>query len=324
MWETILATVSGLGGAGLGAAGALLVQRAKRRDDAVAAEAEAGRAKAAATEAYNEVTLEIIATARVAARVWLMTSERVIADLQQGRPVDSERYDEQLQAELKEFTATLYRCMVRRAHRDGMRLQTPLLRPGVRNRPFVDELSETSQRIRDALHHDADTQIQTALADIQTHVRTTYDRINTFLIQSTEAITNEPLPAVSRLRRPTSAQLALAEEGRRRFLRARAAFTMLNAAERELLRVIAQEPEPVAADGPFPLIDPAAFTSDAVEETPARTALTERQTALDRAVLKLTEAGLIQVAHPANAERRELVEVTVLGRAAADYGLSIR
>ncbi|MEV7521730.1 hypothetical protein [Streptomyces sp. NPDC091371] len=174
MAETILATISGLGGAGLGAAGALLVQRAKHRDDATAAAVAADRAD-------DALTLEIIATARVAARAWLTISQHVIADLQNGRAVDAQRYDDQLQAEYKEFTSALYRL--------GGRLPTTRQSSGPVSGPLADQLSESTQRIRDALYGSTGTAVLHAeLAELRSQVSTAYSAVNTFLVRGTEAV----------------------------------------------------------------------------------------------------------------------------------------
>ncbi|MGW6854457.1 hypothetical protein ACWGCK_37760 [Streptomyces virginiae] len=188
MWETILATVSGLGGAGLGAGGALLVQRAKRRDDAAAAAATARRAE-------EELTLEIIAAARAAARAWLIAAERAISDLQLGRAVDAERYDGQLQAELREFTSGLYRMAGRRL--PDTRLTGTWTRPAgpFDSRPLVDQLSDTSQRIREAIHHGTGSPLpQTELEGTLTEARSTFWAINEFLIRNTQALTEQLFP----------------------------------------------------------------------------------------------------------------------------------
>ncbi|MHA5049906.1 hypothetical protein [Streptomyces sp. SD15] len=232
MLETILATVSGLGGASLGAASTLLVQRARRRDDAAAAtlaaersaqaareaaEREASHAREAAEceatraiEAYlreseradetrkaaeSAITLEMLATARVAARVWLITAERAISDLQQGHAADPERYDEQLQAELKEFTSTLYRLATR-----DLRYLGNSTRGQQDNRALVELLSETSQHLRDALRINADARLpRNELDDLFRKARDAFQTTNAFLVGNTEAITGRRIPDVERV-----------------------------------------------------------------------------------------------------------------------------
>ncbi|MFJ9811121.1 hypothetical protein ACIRTB_23130 [Streptomyces sp. NPDC101158] len=222
MWETILATVSGLGGAGLGAASTLFVQRAKRRDDAAAAalaaqrsaeaareaaEREAGlareafvreteRADKAAAEAESSLTLEMIATARVAARLWLITAERAISDLQRGQAAAGERYDEQLQEELKEFTSTLYRLSARRRLPNQ---RHPELGTGG-NVVLVELLSETSQYLRDALRISADARLPpNELEVLLWKARDAFQTANAYLIDSTEAIAGRQVPFVERV-----------------------------------------------------------------------------------------------------------------------------
>ncbi|MGW1116903.1 hypothetical protein ACWD5B_07310 [Streptomyces tanashiensis] len=167
MLETILATVSGLGGAGLGVGGALLVQRAKRRDDTELAESsarrDAARAEATARRAEEQLTLEILATARVAARGWLIAAERAINDLQHCQTVDAERNDEQIQAELKEFTTALYRVPPRWTP-NGWLGGSPV------SRPLVEQLSEMSLLLRNVLHSSqpARTELESTLSRART------------------------------------------------------------------------------------------------------------------------------------------------------------
>ncbi|NEB57005.1 hypothetical protein G3I48_32725 [Streptomyces griseus] len=66
--EAILALVSGLGGAGIGAGGAIWVQRAKRRDDAAAASLAAERAEAAAVAAAAQAERQAAQAAELAER----------------------------------------------------------------------------------------------------------------------------------------------------------------------------------------------------------------------------------------------------------------
>ncbi|MFJ2078523.1 hypothetical protein OH797_30905 [Streptomyces anulatus] len=227
MVETIFAAVSGLCGASLGAASTLLVQRARRRDDAAAASLAAERSAQAAREAAEReasqareaaeheralaiqayfreaeradakekaaasaLTVEMLATARVAARMWLITAERAIRDLQQGHAVDPERYDEQLQAELKEFTSTLYRIATRH-------LGHPAL--GRSNRALVELLSETSQHLRDALRINVGARLpESELDDLVQDARHVFGMANAYLVDNTEAITGRRIEDVER------------------------------------------------------------------------------------------------------------------------------
>ncbi|MFG2334301.1 hypothetical protein ACGFMM_32520 [Streptomyces sp. NPDC048604] len=188
MLETILATVTGQGGAGLGAAGALVMQRAKRRDDAAAAERDAWRAG-------EELTLEIIATARAAAKAWLSTSERVIDDLRHGRAVDVDRYDEQTEAASTEFISALYRLAGRRLPDTRLTGSSTTPVGPFDSRPLADMLSETSHRIRNTLHRSAEAPIpDPELDDTLSQTQTAYWNINTFLIRNTEALTGQLFP----------------------------------------------------------------------------------------------------------------------------------
>ncbi|MFD8026776.1 hypothetical protein ACFV6G_41010 [Streptomyces lavendulae] len=90
----------------------------------------------------------------------------------------------------------------------------------------------------------------------------------------------------------------------------------LNADERELLRLIAQAAEPVAASDFFHSIHPASFELSAAEEDPRRVAWQEKQFGLYRAMIDLHDGGLIRIVHPANGERPDLMEATEAGHAA--------
>ncbi|MBB0247149.1 hypothetical protein FNQ90_24235 [Streptomyces alkaliphilus] len=95
-----------------------------------------------------------------------------------------------------------------------------------------------------------------------------------------------------------------------------AAVMTLNADEYELLRLIAQSPEPVAASDFFQTIHPANFERSAAEEDPRRVAWQKKQLGLYKAVIDLHDGNLIRIVHPANGERPDLVEATEAGHAA--------
>ncbi|MFE6023087.1 hypothetical protein ACFQ6O_42425 [Streptomyces sp. NPDC056441] len=95
-----------------------------------------------------------------------------------------------------------------------------------------------------------------------------------------------------------------------------AAVMTLNADEYELLRLIAQSPEPVAASDFFHTMHPANFERSAAEEDPRRVAWQEKQFGLYKATIDLHDDGLIRIVHPANGERPDLVEATDEGRTA--------
>ncbi|MFB7356020.1 hypothetical protein [Streptomyces gardneri] len=185
MAETIVAAVSGLGGAGIGVMGVLLAQRAKRRDDAAAATVAAKRAQQttqlAAERSESEVTLEIVATARVSVRSWLTFMQQVLMDLEQGRGVDAQQFDVQLQEELKAFTSALYRLAGR-----------PPLSPAhdqreVYHQPFVDMITRISHSIRDVVVRQPQTPITTLEgARLRDDAQSSRDQINGFLLTVTE------------------------------------------------------------------------------------------------------------------------------------------
>lgn len=90
----------------------------------------------------------------------------------------------------------------------------------------------------------------------------------------------------------------------------------LNADARELLRLIAESPEPVVASSFFHTIHPPNFPKNVSEDDPAREAWVEKQIGLYGEMLALHEAGLLRIVHPSNGERPDLVEATAAGHAA--------
>ncbi|MFC9955989.1 hypothetical protein ACFVIB_01265 [Streptomyces nigra] len=191
MLETILTTVSGLGGAGLGAAGALLVQRAKGRDDAATA-------RAAADQAEQARVLETIATARVAARSWLTAAQYMTADLQSGRLEQAQRYADQLESSYAEFCSALYRMPIRQVQRTSAvtrptpNLPNPAEQP-ILTRPLADELADISQRFRNAFHQSAQAQISQAdLEGLEAQARATYRNVTFYMGRRTAELTQIP------------------------------------------------------------------------------------------------------------------------------------
>ncbi|MGW6877306.1 hypothetical protein ACWGHA_33795 [Streptomyces xanthophaeus] len=179
MTEAVLALISGLGGAGLGAAGALWTQRAKRRDDAVAASVAAGRTE-------NELLLETVATARAAVRAWRTNAQRALAELEAGRPVDATQYDAEARADMKEFTAASYR-LAGRVQLNGR---------GMHQRPFADLMTESSQRIIEAAHRHVQAPLSTAEIEAQAvSVRDVHSEIALHLVRNAEAVTGQEIPA---------------------------------------------------------------------------------------------------------------------------------
>ena len=90
----------------------------------------------------------------------------------------------------------------------------------------------------------------------------------------------------------------------------------LSTDERRLLELVAAAPEPVAMSTFFHDLCPPTFPASAPEDDPAREAWAETQMGLYRASLNLWQEGLVEVVHPANGERPDLVTVTDAGRAA--------
>ncbi|MFF3730758.1 hypothetical protein ACFYXM_10675 [Streptomyces sp. NPDC002476] len=90
----------------------------------------------------------------------------------------------------------------------------------------------------------------------------------------------------------------------------------LNADERELLRRISEADSPVEPSDYFHSIHPPDFPASADADDPRREAWVELQMGLYRAYIRLRELGLVEVVHPANGGRGDLVVVTEASRAA--------
>ncbi|MFI8198575.1 hypothetical protein ACIF6K_18905 [Streptomyces sp. NPDC085942] len=180
--EAILALVSGLGGAGIGAAGASLVQRAKRRDDAAAAAAAADRAEAA-------LASEVVATARAEIRAWWTNAQRVLGSLQGGRCLSAAEYEAQVREELKGFTSAFYRIPVR-VHPE--RTGSP------RPRSFADHVTAVSNRIVEAVHRGESGRVAGGeLADLWNEGFAAHREIAFYLVRCAENASGRPYPAGS-------------------------------------------------------------------------------------------------------------------------------
>lgn len=83
--------------------------------------------------------------------------------------------------------------------------------------------------------------------------------------------------------------------------------------ERKLLELIAQAPEPVAMSSFFHDIHPPNFPASAPEDDPKREAWYKQQIELYGASSKLYEVGLVEIVHPANGDRPDLVQATSKG-----------
>lgn len=90
----------------------------------------------------------------------------------------------------------------------------------------------------------------------------------------------------------------------------------LNQDERELLRRITDAGKPVAMSDFFHDMHPPNFPVSGPEEDPDRGVWQEQQFGMYRASIKLWEAELVHVVHPANGQRPDLVEPTKAGRTA--------
>jgi len=130
----VYALISGLGGAGIGVLGGGLLQRAKRQQDAVEMEALAKR-----------LALEIATTARICVQAWGSAVERVVQDLETGRPVDVDRFDDEFPSLQRELTEAIYRFPAAGA---AAHVPWPVV-PA--ERPFVDRVAEATGLLRSDL-----------------------------------------------------------------------------------------------------------------------------------------------------------------------------
>ncbi|MER7491284.1 hypothetical protein ABT033_01280 [Streptomyces pharetrae] len=90
----------------------------------------------------------------------------------------------------------------------------------------------------------------------------------------------------------------------------------LSADARSILEHVARASEPVAMSDFFHTIHPPMFDNSVPEDDPEREAWRERQMSLYGAQIELHDAGLVEIVHPANGERPDLVTATEAGRAA--------
>ncbi|WUT01656.1 hypothetical protein OHA46_33400 (plasmid) [Streptomyces sp. NBC_00708] len=90
----------------------------------------------------------------------------------------------------------------------------------------------------------------------------------------------------------------------------------LNSDERELLRRISEGSGPVEPPDYFHSIYPPDFPVSAAEDDPRREAWVELQLNLCRAYMQLYRRGLVEVVHPADGVRGDMVVITDAGRAA--------
>lgn len=182
MGETIVAAVSGISGAGIGAFAALRVQRAKRRDDAEAVSAAQQRAD-------TELTLEILATARAAARAWFLFVEQTLAGLEGGRsrPSDLELMV-QVRNEVQACADPLYRLAGRPKlpyEKDERAADHP---------PFVDSLTEISNEVLRLVVRHAETPATSyELQALSSRALVLRRNISDFLIKMTEAATGQTI-----------------------------------------------------------------------------------------------------------------------------------
>ncbi|MEW5536656.1 hypothetical protein AB1339_03150 [Streptomyces cyaneofuscatus] len=180
MGEAWIGLLGAMGGAGIGATGTLLVQRAKRRDDAVLA-------RAVERHAEDVLHLETLATARARLRAWWVTVEGLGAALEAGRPVDLQQYQSQLEIELKEFATALYRIP---AHAVPEGRGTVPISPAV-----IAEMVRISNRLIDAAHDDArNTMTARQVTGLRTEGDELASRTGRFLLACTEKLTRRPFP----------------------------------------------------------------------------------------------------------------------------------
>jgi len=94
----------------------------------------------------------------------------------------------------------------------------------------------------------------------------------------------------------------------------------LTANERRLLELVATAAKPVAMPAFFNTIHPPTFKKGAPQDDPARRAWVRHQLDLFDVSLRLWYIGLVEIVHPANGERPDLVVITDAGRAALGLG----
>ncbi|MFG2351585.1 hypothetical protein [Streptomyces phaeochromogenes] len=123
----------------------------------------------------------VVVTARSAARAWWTNVQRVLATLEAGRGVDAEQYEEQVLAEIREFTNALYQIPGRKAPADDA--STSVVRP------WADLMTRTSLHLIGSIHWQARSELQAGeLEELRREGEAIHRVISYYLVQLTEEI----------------------------------------------------------------------------------------------------------------------------------------
>ncbi|MFF3606885.1 hypothetical protein [Streptomyces sp. NPDC002463] len=183
----VLGLVGGLGAAAIGAMGGILLQRSKRREDSAAVAVQRADAADERRRLMNELTLEIITSARTVNRALLASLERFVQDAEAGRSVDANRFDEQVGTLEADLAGSLHRL----AASETAIVPTESLTG--EHRPFAEVVAEMTASIRKHLLEVASGSSLDCLETDLRLARATSADLDTFLRAQTEAVVGRPL-----------------------------------------------------------------------------------------------------------------------------------
>ncbi|WP_158761472.1 hypothetical protein [Streptomyces sp. NRRL S-146] len=193
--EAVVALISGLGGASIGAVGAMLVQRSASKQQVAAAE----RARATAVmqakrdrdEQSRAMAAEALGAARATARLWLLLVERTAQDFQDGRTLNAEALDSELDQLQRDFVSAIYRAGSFRRGDVGT-ASPPAL--GILYRPYVEKFAQAAAPARvEILSMSSGTASSSTVQAMVLQVRSTQQMINALLIKHIEDLNREPM-----------------------------------------------------------------------------------------------------------------------------------
>lgn len=183
----VLGLVGGLGAAAIGVVGGSFLQRSKNRQDNAAVAVQRADAADERRRLTNELTLEIITSARTVNRALLASLERSVQDAEAGRPVDANLFDEQVGTLEADLVGALHRL----AASETAIVPTESLTG--EHRPFAEVVADMTASIRKNLLEVTSGSSSVCLETDLRLARATSADLDTFLRAQTEAVTGRPL-----------------------------------------------------------------------------------------------------------------------------------
>ncbi|MFF5403460.1 hypothetical protein ACFY8K_13010 [Streptomyces misionensis] len=183
----VLGLVGGLGAAAIGALGGSLLQRSKNRQDSAAIAMQRADAADERRRLTNELTLEIITSARTANRALLASLERFVQDAEAGRSVDTIRFDEQVGTLEADLVGALHRLAACETAIVPTESLTGEHRPFAR--VVADMIASTRKHLLEVTSGSSLDSLETDLR----LARVTSTDLDTFLRAQTEVVVGRPL-----------------------------------------------------------------------------------------------------------------------------------